>query len=155
MKKIIITLGVLVAGFSFAAEPKYNLANIENNIATSYINQISFEGTKQFVLDQFNQKVYAQMEANKNLKSDKDAKLLTVNAIKSLLEDWGYVSNLEFRDKDITKLEIALYTDKTLTQKDLAYLADLLEKASYIIYGDKVSGNVKIYADKELKTLKK
>ena len=155
MKKIIITLGVLVAGFSFAAETKYNLANVENNIATSYINQIAFEGTKQFVLDQFNQKVYAHMEANKNLKSDKDAKLLTVNAVKSLLEDWGYVSNLEFRDKDITKLEIALYTDKTLTQKDLVYLADLLEKASYTIYGDKVSGNVKLYADKELKTLKK
>lgn len=155
MKKKLLILGILLGGFAFGAEAKYNLENIQNQALNGYLQSVAIQGTQQFLLNQFNQSVLSQLEANKNLKADKDAKVLATKAFITVLGELGYDSNIEFRDKDMSKIEIALYTDKTLSQIDTNYIFDLLDKAFKGIYGNDKTGTVNIYSDKKLKTLKK
>lgn len=155
MKKIFITLALILSANVFAATPAYTIESVNNYV----LSQVIFDGTISFLENDFNSYVAGlvdkEIKANPKYKAEEHKKELLTKGLKYIYAQLGYELTLDIRDKDLNNVEFAFHTDKDLTSLDKLYLDQVSIKVADTLYAEKeIKGFINYYKDSNLKNKK-
>ncbi|CAM3158476.1 hypothetical protein STFE110948_04355 [Streptobacillus felis] len=161
MKKTIIALSILLSAFSFSAEPKYKLADIEQAAVQAEMARVAEQGTLNFIFADYNNYVagLAKKEKEKNAKYDEtkfeNKKALYISGLKYIFGQLGYEASFDIKEVGKDKAEFKYYVDKTIEGKDSYYLDKAVIEILNNLYQKPTEVNFKLYSDAKLTKEKK
>ncbi|WP_064615615.1 hypothetical protein [Streptobacillus moniliformis] len=161
MKKILMALSIISSLFTFSAEVKYKLSEVEQAVIQTELTKIAKKGTLDLIYSDFNTYVadLIKKEKSKNSKYDEtkfeNKKSLYTLGLKHIFAQIGYESNFSIKELPGNKAEFKYYVDKTIDSKDAYYLDKAVVEILNNLYQKPTEVTFKLYSDVKLTKEKK